>query len=351
MIILDYLEKILEPSVPSLLIEINFWLIPLLIASLLEIVIHETGHMIFGLLTGYKFVSFRLGNIVLLKKDQKFLIKKYKLAGTGGQCLMAPPEPKDGHMPFQLYNMGGVIADSFVFVIYTLAFIIAWQTPTLRNIYIAGAIVALISALTNGIPMKINGLGNDGYNVKMLKKSPEALKAFWLELKVHKEKIDGKILPEMPAEWFEVPTDEAMKNAMIAMIGAMAYSRLVDEEKYSEAKALLNRLLNPEINLDEINRNLLRCDYIFWELIGENREMELNKYFTEKFKKFTYAMKSYPTVLRMEYAMAIFRDRNLQKAKRLEEEFQKLKQSYPYPRELEAEEKLMKLCSDRIPRK
>ncbi len=351
MFIFDYFQEILDTAILPTLSIILFWSVFALIEYLIQSILHEFGHMIFGLQTGYQFVSFRVGNIVLLKQNNKFVIKKYKLAGTGGQCLMAPPELKDGQIPFQLYNMGGIIADASMFILYTLAFIVTWQTPSLRDAYIAGAIVALFSALINGIPMKINGLGNDGYNVKMLKKSPEALKAFWLGLKVNKEKSDGKLLSEMPAEWFEIPTDEDMKNQMIAMIGAMAYCRLVEEENYSEAKELLNRLLNPEINLDNINRNLLRCDCIFWELIGENREMELNKHFTEKFRKFTYSMKSYPTVIRMEYAMSIFRDRNLKKAEQLEEEFQKLKQSFPYPRELEAEEKLMKLCSDRIPKK
>ncbi len=351
MFIFEYFQEMLDGIILPTLCAILFWSIFILIAFLIQSIYHELGHMIFGLQTGYQFVSFRIGSIVLLKQNNKFVIKKYKLAGTGGQCLMTPPELKNGYMPFQLYNLGGVFLDTTLFIVFTLFFIATWQTPNLRDGYIAGAIVALFSAFTNGIPMKINGLGNDGYNVKMLKKSPEALKAFRLELKVNKEKSDGKLLSEMPAEWFEVPTDEDMKNPMIAMIGAMAYSRLVEEEKYSEAKELLNRLLNPEINLDNINRSLLQCDYIFWELIGENREMELNKHFTEKFKKFTYSMKNHPTVIRMEYAMAIFRDRNLKKAERLEKEFQKLKQSFPYPRELEAEEKLMKLCSDRIPRK
>ena len=37
------------------------------IAIFLEMAIHEMGHLVFGLLTGYKFVSYRLGSFTFIK--------------------------------------------------------------------------------------------------------------------------------------------------------------------------------------------------------------------------------------------------------------------------------------------
>ena len=91
--------------------------IPLLLsvyaALLLQIVIHEAGHLVFGLVTGYQFVSFRIWNMMWLKKDGKIQFKRMSLAGTGGQCLMSPPDLADGKMPVLLYNFGGAIMNLF----------------------------------------------------------------------------------------------------------------------------------------------------------------------------------------------------------------------------------------------
>ena len=65
------------------------------LAMFLHSVVHETGHLVFGLLTGYKFVSFRIGSIMLIKESGKLRLKLYNIVGTGGQCLMMPPPWRD----------------------------------------------------------------------------------------------------------------------------------------------------------------------------------------------------------------------------------------------------------------
>ena len=73
----------------------------------LQIILHETGHLIGGLLTGYKFCSFRIGNLQLQRENGALRFRRLKLAGTGGQCLMTPPEPVGGKIPVMLYNLAG----------------------------------------------------------------------------------------------------------------------------------------------------------------------------------------------------------------------------------------------------
>ena len=72
------------------------------IVYMVNVIIHEGGHLIFGLMTGYKFNSFRIFSVILIKQNGKLKIKNISLAGTGGQCLMSPPELIDGkcHMFF-----------------------------------------------------------------------------------------------------------------------------------------------------------------------------------------------------------------------------------------------------------
>ena len=58
------------------------------VCMFIQIVIHEAGHLVFGRLTGYEFVSFRIGSFMWIKEEGKLKLKRYSLAGTGGQCLM-----------------------------------------------------------------------------------------------------------------------------------------------------------------------------------------------------------------------------------------------------------------------
>ena len=48
-----------------------------IIGYLFHIIIHEGGHLIFGLLSGYSFVSFRVGSLTLIREDGKFKLKRF----------------------------------------------------------------------------------------------------------------------------------------------------------------------------------------------------------------------------------------------------------------------------------
>ena len=60
-----------------------YWIIfsVLFIAIGLQIVIHEAGHLLFGLVSGYRFVSFRIGSWMVYKREGKLHFGKYSLAG------------------------------------------------------------------------------------------------------------------------------------------------------------------------------------------------------------------------------------------------------------------------------
>ena len=81
------------------------------VGVLVQIVLHEGGHLAAGLATGYGFVSFRIGSIMLLKKDGRLQFCRYQLAGTGGQCLLAQPPWREEGFPALLYNLGGPAAN------------------------------------------------------------------------------------------------------------------------------------------------------------------------------------------------------------------------------------------------
>ncbi len=99
------------------------------LAICLQIVMHEFGHFVFGLLTGYRFTSFRIGSFMWMKQDGKIRFFRMSVAGTGGQCLMAPPDMVNRKMPYALYNLGGSIMNMLTALLFTAFYFLCREIP------------------------------------------------------------------------------------------------------------------------------------------------------------------------------------------------------------------------------
>lgn len=317
------------------------------VALFFHMIVHEAGHLVFGLMTGYKFCSFRIASFMWLKENGKLKMKRLTLAGTGGQCLMTPPDMKDGKIPLVLYNIGGSFINIIIGALFLVGYLIFSDIPFLSPILLIFAAVGFMTAMMNGIPMRMGTVDNDGYNAFALSKSKEAVEAFWVQLKVAEQSSKGVRLKDMPAEWFAVPTDEAMKNSMVATRCVFTCNRLMDEEKFEEADALMAHLLEIESGIVGLHHDLLMCDRIFVELIGQNRTEVIASMMTKEQKKFMKAMKRFPSVLRTQYALAVLEEKNVSKAETIKGDFDKAAKSYPYPHEIESERELMRIVDQK----
>lgn len=323
-------------------------LVFLYLSWFLHIVIHESGHLVFGLLSGYTFSSFRVGSSMLLKENGKLVHRKLKIAGTGGQCLMVPPEMVDGKYPVVLYNLGGSIMNMIVSALFLGLYFLADKSGYLALFCFMMIAMGLITGLSNGIPLHTNTVDNDGYNAISLGKSKEAMRAFWIQMKVNEQLSKGLRVKDMPEEWFEVPSDEAMKNNMVAAIGVFACNRLMDQHRFNEAEELMQHFLGIETGMIGVHRNLIICDLIYLELIGENRSDVLGELNTAEQKKFMKAMKTFPSVIRTEYAYARLAEKDNEKAAKAMEAFEKIAKTYPYPNDINSERELIQIADDKV---
>ena len=257
---------------------------------------------------------------------------------------MAPPDLKDGKMPLVLYNLGGSLINTLTGALFLLGYLIWSEIPLLSPLLLIFAAVGFIIALMNGIPLRMGTVDNDGYNAFALSKNKEATEAFWVQLKVAEQTAKGVRLRDMPDEWFTVPTDEAMKNSMVAVRGVFACNKLMDEEKFEQADALMAHLLEIESGMVGLHRSLLICDRIFAELIGENRGDVIGCMLTKEQLAFMKAMKSYPSVIRTQYALALLSEKDPEKAETLKNELEKVARTYPYPHEIDSERELLRIA-------
>lgn len=322
-------------------------LVLLYLSWFLHVVIHEAGHLICGLLTGYLFSSFRIGSIMLLKENGKLVTKRLKIAGTGGQCLMAPPEMVNGTFPVALYNLGGPISNLVVSLVFVPVLFAAPKGSYMALFSFLMVGVGIICGLSNGVPLRTKSVDNDGYNAVSLRKNNDAMRAFWIQMKVNEQLRHGVRTKDMPNEWFQVPSDEAMKNSMVATIGVYAASRLMDQHKFDEAEALINHILEIETGIVAIHRNLLLCDLIYLELIGQNRSERLEELYTKDLKKFIKTMRTFPSVIRMEYAYYLLATDDPDMAARIKASFEKIAVTYPYPNDINTERELIHIADDK----
>ena len=317
-------------------------------AMFLQIIIHEAGHLLFGLRSGYRFSSFRIGSFMWLRQDGKLTSKRLSLAGTGGQCLMAPPDMADGRLPFVLYNLGGSIMNIVSALLFFLLYLLCKDVPYLSALLLMLAVIGAAFALMNGIPMRMGAVDNDGYNALSLGKNDEALRSFWVQMKTNERIAQGDRLKDMPEDWFTVPSGEGMKNSMTAAIGVFACNRLMDMHEFERADKLMAELLTMESAMAGVHRSLMVCDRIYCELIGERREDRLTAMLDKKQRQFMKSMKSFPSVLRTEYAWALLFEKNAVKAEKIKERFEKRARTYPYPSDMESERELVEIAASRL---
>ena len=323
-------------------------LVFLYVAVMIHIVLHEAGHLVFGLMSGYHFSSFRIGSHMLMKEDGKLVHRKLKIAGTGGQCLMSPPEMVDGKFPVVLYNLGGSIANLVVTAMAIPAFGAIDKGSIFALFFFLFIAMGAITGLSNGIPLRTNTVDNDGYNAISLGKSKEAMRAFWIQMKVNEQLTKGLRVKDMPDEWFEVPSDEAMKNSMVATIGVYAANRLMDQHRFDEAETLLNHLLDIESGIVALHRNLIICDLVCLELIGQNRSDRLETLYSKELKKFIKTMKTFPSVIRTEYAYSLFKEHDPESAAKSMAAFERIAATYPYPNDINSERELIRIVDDKV---
>lgn len=328
--------------------DIGYILLSLGIAIYVQLILHEAGHLVFGLVTGYRFASFRIGSFIWYKKQGEIHFGKYTLAGTGGQCLMSPPDLQDGKMPYGLYNFGGALMNLLVSLAAFFIYLISSQRSFLFYLCFMLMVVGVLFAATNGIPMRLGDVDNDGYNALSMGKTAGALRGLWLQLKINELLTEGKRLKDMPEEWFEKPSEDEMKNSMMAAVEAMRCNRLLDAMELEEANKAIEEVIEGENGMVGIQKMLLQIDQIFCEIFCERREEVLNRMKEKELSQFMKAMKKFPSVIRTQYAYALLIEQDKKKAEKLKQQFEKIMKNHPYEGEVESEWELIRLCEQNL---
>lgn len=309
-----------------------FWLIikiiiSLIVSFILQIFIHETGHLLAGWLVGCRFVSFQVFGWLIKKEGGHIRILKYRLPSTLGQCLMAPPahpKPKDA----QIYEWGGSALN-----LATGLAALCWHHDLFMVMF---GIAGIFSAMTQGIPMK-GMVANDGSTALVLKNSADARNAFWKQLKINAESASGRRLNEMDPGLF---TWECLDDPLSAVIPLFSAQRKMEAFQFSEAIKDLD-LVMESAYIVPVQKQLARVDLITCYIAKNEPDKAARQYKIKSFTAFMEQMEKFPNVWRMKALYARFVDKDESASTKAMEEFEKTIKGWPNPVEGESEREII----------
>ena len=219
---------------------IIFLLLAGVIAFVLQIIVHEVGHLVCGLISGYKFVSFRVFDFKIIKDENGKLNFRYeKIAGTGGQCLMRASEYVEGKFKFKLYLLGGVIFN----VLFSIVFWII--LPSYYTLLFA--LIGFTLAFLNLIPMGFN----DGMTFYHASKDETTRFVLYLQLEyVYYQSIGKNLLIERPEIVEKINSLEITNTNYLT--DSLEFIKLDGLEYFFEFDALYNESRKLYIKRDDL---------------------------------------------------------------------------------------------------
>ena len=313
------------------------------VCYIMTVAVHEFGHLVAGKISGYGFLNYRLFSINICKYEDGFKIKRFGIPGTGGQCLMAPPEYNEGKYKYKLYLAGGNIATFILMVVELSVAIIVGVDMLPGRIGIVSAVIALYLLVLNGIPMKVSGVVNDSYNIINLGDNEELKKEFWDSLDINAKNHNGLEYSEMGIDFDAIEDDKLLENIegiSIQIKLAIKLNYLICTKQFEEAYSLCKKLLGKK-EVVELYKCEFRCDKMFLEIML-GKEARVKKTYSESVKQYINKTHKYMLQrMRLMYAYYLLIEKD--EAKALEEKkcFEKISPRYPDLGEIKSESKLM----------
>ncbi len=336
-------DKLSGIGILSIIISCIGSIAALFIAIFAQILLHESGHLIMGLLAKFKFVSFRVANLTLLKENGKYKIKKFFIAGTGGQCLLSPPSETPSQSAVSWYLAGG----SLINIVTAIICFILWlkvDMPFFFNLLTMYMwVIGLLFALLNGLPLRIGGITNDGYNIVLMRKDASCKQELMSQLYINAANQQGIRPRDMPDEWFAYQNITDYKNIFLVTSQLTYASRLIDKKEYEAAYTILNEMHNHANEIIKLLNHEIDCELLFLELHYRKDNTRANNLYTDELKKYVeQAAKTMSSKQRILCSMAYYVDNNHDTAIDIYNKVLSNKQNYLMLGEVEYDLDLMK---------
>ena len=328
-----FVKKFVKKDVSLLLFLI--FIVSLIVTYLLTTIIHEAGHLVFGLLSGYKFLSFRIGSLTLIKRNNKYEFKKFSIPGTAGQCLLAPPENGDPQkIPFFLYHAGGGIFN-LLSALIVLPILLTVNNSTVKIVLGIFCVFSVFQGLCNLIPIKAQ-VPNDGYNLLMMIRKPSERTAVYKSLLVNALLFKGSTPSQIAPENYELGSEGFYKAVEPMLKG----SALIDSLDFEGAEKLFAQCAEDDtITVYQLES---RAELMFCKIMNGAPAEEIDDIYDKELARYmSAAAKTLISKRRQLYAYQLLHKHDTQAAEKEYQAAMKIKDTYPIEGEVVSELKVI----------
>lgn len=315
-----------------------------ILSFIIHIVIHEAGHMLAAMARGWKFLSFMIMGVVLSRRDGRFRLSRFSMAGAAGQCLMLPPENGDTPFGIALYNAGGVLANILLTVIASvIMFMPSAHHSLVTTVFLLCIIISgLYLIVMNGIPNKLAGLPNDGLNMLNLHKDKFSTMVFLRSMRLIGYLMQNDTSRLEAMTYMCDDRDINFSNPIHVMALSSDLSLAMLHMDFDKAKAIMQRAEPHMSRMVTIYRNELTLERIYLTLIRPHYPEDINRLLDKSISKYLQVQSVFrPSALRVQYALAMIHEADSCKAEKIYKKFQHVSRKYYIQGEAKYEQQLV----------
>lgn len=328
----------------ELVIKLMEGLFLLILAFFLQVILHEGGHMLAGLLRGWKFISFMILGFVISRREGSLHLSRFAIPGVGGQCLMMPPEEGDTNWGIAFYNAGGVLMNTLVVLLSAVILALYYSHLSWGIDVFLGSlcITGLFFAITNGIPASHGGIPNDGMNICELKKDTFSTYVFLTTMRIVGKLQQGCHLNDVTEKYLTEGVEVDYMNPIHVMAVNFDISLAIARFDFEQAHAFFKRIDAYMNHIVPIYQMELLYEKVFLFLVSPRDGVDVGILIdSDTLKYFEMQTNFRPTALRVKYAFARLYECDEAKASIIYNQFQNVCKTYHIPGEIYSEQKLV----------
>lgn len=333
-----------EPSFMAFLLRFLEGMLFFVLSMLLQIILHEVGHLIAGLIRKWTFLSFMIFGFVISRKEGRLHFSRLNIAGAGGQCLMMPPSGGDTDNGLTFYNAGGILMNTLVSFLAILALTLGCTMLSFESasLLYGLAMTGIIFALINGIPKATGDIPNDGENIASLKKDGFSSYVFQQSLRVIGLMHRGKTLTRINPGYFCEGRDIDYSNPIHAMALSFDISLAIGRHDFERAHRMVQHIYPHEAEISRFYMNEIRMETLYLFLVDAEHVEKPLKLLDKELRLHVDSQLCFrPAALRVKYTWTRLLERNDAEAAKLYERFTKVCKGYHISGEIPTEQELI----------
>jgi len=318
--------------------------------SFISIIWHELGHLVFGIKSKLKFVSFSVLNLIIKKEDNKFKISKSPtISGVGGYCNMSFEESKEySKKSIVSYFLGGITFNWIFVIIFSILLTLS------NNAYLAIIALLFIStnvylALYNSVPVtQMSGLITDMLHVINCYKDSDYVVELSKIDKIQNLVSNGCELKDIDEKLFYMPKDFSTSSKIT--MAQLYIDYIADKGQYYDAIEHIKTILkNTENKLAKANINLFKINLIYYAFKGNCDTKIISEYWNKDIRNYLDAMGGFePQFIGINYMYSSLIEKDKKKAQSYLNKFEQIKKNHHNKNSVKETEKTILAVKEKI---